>query len=1463
MYCDIKDTKYGQKLSNQLGDRQAKEFAMAIDTSVFKDWFANGKTVKLENGQIVPFVNPIMQIFNEHGKTFNILERFKFTSKEDVNRFFGSGEIQGINKMSDSTYSVSRDENRYINQKLLDEIERIYPGLLEKNDSNTMFSINPTFEYQNKQYQKIDSNLLDEATKYIDEIHGVYKEIFAKDPGQALFETAVQANSSASEKVGAIKAFGENIVRIAQQLYPDAKPGDRYEDYIKQKTTTEGSSDTYKVQTILDKLSMRFNIPYRLVANSAVNWKGYYATDGTVVINTAKMTGDTPFHEFLHPFMLVLEQQNPALYSALVNELKTTKDGLEILAKVNKDYAELNPQQRTREAVVAYLGLLSEQKYNKPSSPFNRFLNWIKSLFKKINIDFKNLSLNTKLSDIADMVVDDLYTANLKAFQKASDAVTMYQKTDTELTYEDIFERIKDKILILSATIKKRKKGDQFKEDIEGLKELLANADQIKSINNFVVNAISYVDLAQKRFEGLRDSVKNPSTISKADLSYNMYVLGEIQQLLNVYTSLDDIKTLYRREGVKFEDDTMAKLAEAIAKKDEIAEDFKSFALTYLTEWLYPYLEPTNKVLEAEGRKDRVISKDAFREQLKVAVSDIDAAGYWLGATINSKDPISAAVGLALKDSIYTDHVENLKVQESLSEAYKKQRGNTLYSTQKSEEEFNMQFVREADSYEQIGVDEDEKPIYGYVKRVAFHTEYLDDQFDKARRDFYAELGEKPNKSDKAAYVKYQQAVAKWYSTNTRLNSDAHSIIDEKRKSMSKRQFEAWVLNNTKEIDEEIYASGMKKSDFFGTRIYKHNPQRKTFRIFTGELILPSEKYKNRDFERLNQQEYFSKLHKAYRDANDKLGTFGLKYGIVPQQSKGKNLFSKLAWQKGVKENLKTIGKHVGSKIKAEYDETRTIQRQDGTEIKKIPIGYTTMLDSSDLDMDLLKGVLKYTQMANNFETMSDIEPNILMLKTVLNGDFHLGIKGREIAKTNSKGKGVINSITKKLVPKMAQDDMLNRRLNDFVDDVMYGDEEVKASFDFFGHEVSINKLAGNMGFLTALQTMAINFTGGINNVVVGNFNNSVEAMGGRFYGKKDWLWAHKEYFANLHEVVGEVAGMTKSHLNQLAEHYSVPQGEFQDHFGNNISGGAANGLLKTSTLFFLQKGGEHEIQVTGMLSLMHATKLKSKKGEETDLYTAWKNSGHNFEKLKEDYEWSDDQDKAFRNRLHVINKNLHGVYNKFDKSMLQRRWYGKLALMFRKYMFTAFKSRYGKDYVDYELGTTQEGYWNTFFKKVVSEVKEYKWAMLQRMWTKEGYNNVEKAAMKKTLYELTIMMAAMTLAGLKAAGDDDDNKWLKNESILQLTRLSSDINQYMNPADFLRVIRNPASSINMIEKWLSWGSQLLHPTEVYTRKAGIAKKGDNKLYIKTLKIAPAIRQWVNLLTPEEQIKFYQLTGAR
>jgi hypothetical protein len=116
------------------------------------------------------------------------------------------------------------------------------------------------------------------------------------------------------------------------------------------------------------------------------------------------------------------------------------------------------------------LGQLAEEKYTKQDSLLNRFINWLRGVLKKLNLlHTGEFNLLTKLSDVADAITDDLFTADLSGLFRNSQVLTKELRVDTDLTYENIFGRVKDRVSILRATVKNRKQGDTFKEDIETL----------------------------------------------------------------------------------------------------------------------------------------------------------------------------------------------------------------------------------------------------------------------------------------------------------------------------------------------------------------------------------------------------------------------------------------------------------------------------------------------------------------------------------------------------------------------------------------------------------------------------------------------------------------------------------------------------------------------------------------------------------------------------------------------------------------------------------------------------------------------------------------------------------------------------------------------------------------------------------------------------------------------------------
>ena len=119
-----------------------------------------------------------------------------------------------------------------------------------------------------------------------------------------------------------------------------------------------------------------FNIKY--VDYPTVDYRGKFnAKTNTIIINLAKVTADTPFHEFSHPLFNSLLIHNPKLFNKLWADLEATEEGQAIIADKKKTYSGVQLQ---LEALSEALGRESEGKFqakSRISQVIQRFLDWV------------------------------------------------------------------------------------------------------------------------------------------------------------------------------------------------------------------------------------------------------------------------------------------------------------------------------------------------------------------------------------------------------------------------------------------------------------------------------------------------------------------------------------------------------------------------------------------------------------------------------------------------------------------------------------------------------------------------------------------------------------------------------------------------------------------------------------------------------------------------------------------------------------------------------------------------------------------------------------------------------------------------------------------------------------------------------------------------------------------------------
>ena len=1020
------------------------------------------------------------------------------------------------------------------------------------------------------------------------------------------------------------------------------------------------------------------------------------------------------------------------------------------------------------------------------------------------------------------------------AFKKS---LELKEKEATDNKKEEInkiINNIKDILKKQKAIFKKKPNSAKFIADIEKTeKQLDENKGEIGALLVFVEDSNNYINKLYNRFNTLKKSLDDKEELTNKERNDALNLIDKIRELSSSYNILLDIKQLMYGENYSPISNEFKLLTEANDRRERLIYEYEKVGVDLIADWLYQEAKGINDKLIKNNKTKFLLTRDLIKSEITLASSDINVFQSMFEGAISSKDPITALLAKAIKFKMHEASLEDYEALETLSKSFE---DNKIQDHKK--------YIHEIEIQDRV---KNEAGEFSYVaKKVkAIITEFRSDLFDKNKTEFFKNLGEKP--LDEEGAKEWTKKVSLWFKSNTQTNSNAEKIIEQRKESLSPEDFNAWMSENTKEVENTYYDDGSHKIDI----IKANNPgsiamwDRNKIYLYSGELISPANKYINKQYKELEGDKYYMTLLNEYNKANDQLPiNYRLRHGLLPQQEKESR--DKSLGERFSKENLKD------SLSVTAYDTRYKVQTLSGEEYQSVPIYYTYILDQSLVNENLIESVLKFTQMSNNYKHMTEIKSNVDMLSSL--------ISKRDVVETNSSGEKVIDAVLDNVRLKGKRDaKRINERLNNFIDMAFYGNKEIKASL--FKGKIDGNKVAGKLQFLTAVSSMALNATAGISNSLWGNFQTLAQSIGGVNYTKGEWLEAQGHYISNLTSYAGDVGKVrNKSKDSQLLDIFDAVQGEFRDNFGEKIGGSKARRLIGTNALFFINNGTEHQIQMVSMIAMMKHRKVKNKSGLEMSLYDAYEMVDERL-KLKADILFSEREKFDFMNEIHAINKKLHGVYNEFDKGELQRHWYGKLGLMFRKHIYKGMINRWGKEQLDIEQADVVEGYYRTFAAKLYTDAKEFGFlGMIQY----KNYSPEQKTAFLKTMLDIVTLMSIWILSAAIHGFDDDEkkkkekNNWFQDEAILQLRRFEADIKFYtIVNKDAWRVLSNPTVTSNTISNIWDFVSQLSNPAERYQKKSGIFKAGELKLKARAFKAIPLIRSVVNFMTPEQQLQIY------
>lgn len=820
--------------------------------------------------------------------------------------------------------------------------------------------------------------------------------------------------------------------------------------------------------------------------------------------------------------------------------------------------------------------------------------------------------------------------------------------------------------------------------------------------------------------------------------------------------------------------------------------------------------------------RNTVVNKESIEKELKYGANkDIGLLDSLLNPTISSENSILSTFAKLLKSKIEDVRQELVVFSKKAVDKFE---DYALKSglNRNDVETFNQGL------YEKVLLNEDTEAL-SFIQPLDI-TRY----FNEKNKAF-----EKIEATAKDA-LQESEMKAKWYAENRVLPQEDIKIgntiiypgierIKTKMKEKLKNNYADWESRNifTSENGDVSYSVD------FQMKYFIPNPK----------------KYSSSKFEQLKNDEtkwsYYKFLVESYFKAQDRLPEYSRRGFILPSIKKGSTNLEK--------------AKSFLTSLKKDDIENTNIYGEEESSLKTIPILFTNYLSPAETSVDLISSIMLFEEASRRYDMRSEMAP---IADTLLNV-----VQSTTPNKTNSQGYQILDKAATSLgIDSLAQymkkhnGNNIAALLEAFIDIQIYGKKKEKSTTSFFGKEVDLGKAADALMGFQAFGQIGGNPLLSVANSLQANALATFEAITGQYFSKKDWLDAKIEYTKLLPDFTSDAAKPINSSLiGQLIDLYDPMQGHYLNEYGREVSYSGTKKNLNFKAWFFLQNAGEHEVQITTFIAKLKATKVKQN-GKEISLYDAYELDKNGQIKLKEGINMPL-MSKDIQFAIHAINKKLHGVYNDFDKPTIERFWWGRLLMMYRKFVYSGYKKRYKEVSVDQELGLITEGTYRTFFRVLTKDFNEmFKIGFGFGNTTNSDLTQMEIMNIRRTTLEFgSIILLAITTAILESLydGADDDDKKPLSYPLYWSMRLQSELGFFINPADTARLFRSPSAGYSTIEKTIRLINQTTKPFEVYKRDTGYADKGDYKLPYVLLKLF-GINGYNS--DPEEAIKALQLS---
>ena len=497
---------------------------------------------------------------------------------------------------------------------------------------------------------------------------------------------------------------------------------------------------------------------------------------------------------------------------------------------------------------------------------------------------------------------------------------------------------------------------------------------------------------------------------------------------------------------------------------------------------------------------------------------------------------------------------------------------------------------------------------------------------------------------------------------------------------------------------------------------------------------------------------------------------------------------------------------------------------------------------TGEISTDLATSLIKFSAMAENFETMATIDDTLNAMMTVIENRSYQPSQGSGISFID-KIKGKVTGAPKS---KYAKNENTKKRAQKWMSQVYYDNENItKGAGD---------KIAEGIIQLSSLSYVAFNPFGNFNNYLISRVNNNIELLAGRFVSRQAQIRASREFNKRaLPDMVsrtgaavvdavdvlllGKIPGLKSSEYdpkkaNSKYEAF-VDMFRMMDKMSELREQGADSSEGKTwferaaEWGYVMQDAAEYNVQTKMGMAVLMDTTLRNTNQNSPDynqtlsLYDAFMYDAKTHTNIiKKDYtqvvkldkqnkiipgserDYTDEFRYDLRNKIREINKQIHGNYAREDRMVMQQNTLGKLAVQFKKWVAPAIRARYQREYFDENLGWMEGRYRSALsflnytgqqLKKGNVEFTTYGKGFMQ---AQKGYDgkggNADQRAQNKlfgfyrTMGEIAIMTSALLINSILSevlggeADDSDLERRMKNLTKYQTNRIYKEMVLFM-----------------------------------------------------------------------------------